>query len=495
MKTSRYWQFILQEDQVKVNWCDTLSKYGKGFLSAPHDKETNQAYVEACKKVGRKLNRTKKYLKPAYRLGILVLDDSKSRPEVTQILHKVGAKSAKLIDDQDFLDRPLKNKIVELITGHATSKLKFFGGISWDSEAQEHQELIPGKKPEVNFYHYYKPQCYSQSQLIEYCYWTKKCCKYLPAPDDEYKNSYYAGQYYPVWSADTIMRIEQTHPEVMRIAKRKYAKQHDPKQLDKVREANKKRRATLALHKAKKQQKIKQQTKLDIEKYTKEYQADLKQYLVKLPTEQHGLVTACYKMTVINHLAKYLHDYTNDFSGYLATRLQQMYSVEDIYSIKNTFLQLLYLINPKELKLTIYDPPQEDYWYDDWGNIHISNKPPHYYSCYNFALTFANIDFDYHMPYPIGNSYFPAIRNLSKIEQEPNFDGPYMFGEESDYTEQCYAADHNLIDDIKDWIDQTAKKHNLLNLDKLCLEKSQTINQAKDAHHKEAYKSLDREGC
>lgn len=62
MKTSKYWQFTLQEDQAKGNWCDILSEYGKGFLSVLHDKDTNQAYVEACKKVGRKLNRTKKYV-------------------------------------------------------------------------------------------------------------------------------------------------------------------------------------------------------------------------------------------------------------------------------------------------------------------------------------------------------------------------------------------------------------------------------------------------
>ena len=48
MKASRYWQFMLQEDQVKGNWGNTLSEYGKGFLSAPHDKDTNQAYAEAC---------------------------------------------------------------------------------------------------------------------------------------------------------------------------------------------------------------------------------------------------------------------------------------------------------------------------------------------------------------------------------------------------------------------------------------------------------------
>lgn len=62
MKTSRYWEFTLQEDQAKGNWYDVLSEYGKGFLSAIHDKDTNQAYAEACKKAGRKLNRTKKYV-------------------------------------------------------------------------------------------------------------------------------------------------------------------------------------------------------------------------------------------------------------------------------------------------------------------------------------------------------------------------------------------------------------------------------------------------
>lgn len=448
-KKSKYWKFTAVEDEMTKHWQHSLGKKGRGFLGKIIDDETTPEYDEACKKAGRRLNRTKKYRKPAYYHGVIALDEPMTKAEITDYLANAGAKDPEYISDQEVDDQSMKDAIAELTKGKYYTTLDshnntqvFPGNWTWSDEAKKQYDLVPGKKPELNFYRYFRPRMYSKTEIVKYCYWTNKCLQYLPhQADGTYSNDTYKFDY-DVWSTDTILRVERLFPVVMKCAKRKYDRQHDPDKQKKAKVAAAKRAKTRYETEQRKRKAI-------IAAVSKEFD----QMKLKLPAETAELEQMCYKMTILNHAAKYLGDWYNDQTSKLDEEVNNVYSMDNIYELKNKFLDILYLLNPKELKLSMYDPPQDDYWYDEWGEEHRSNRPAHYYACYNFELIFKDgNDYDYHMPYPLAKNKYPSISALPKINQIPNGVGPYMFGEEADKDELRYIASMNLLKEISQWI-------------------------------------------
>ena len=457
-KKSKYWKFTAVSEELTDNYNKLLGEKGRGFLGKLIDNQVTPEYKDACEKAGRKLNKTKKYLYPAYRYGVIALKEPMTKAEITAYLKVAGAKNPIFINDQTVDDQPMKHIISQLAVGPYFSSLEkkteTFGDWTWDAEARKDEDLVPGEKPELNFYRYYKPRMYSKTEIVNYCYWTNKCLSFLPTnPDDTYSNNTYKFDY-PVWSSDTILKTERTFPVVMKCAKRKYDRQHDPEKIKKAKEAKDKRANT-------RRKKELQRRKNVVLEYSKQ----LDKMKQKLPADKAELEQICFKMTILNHAAKYLGDYNNTGNSQLDRDVNSIYSMDKIYKLKDKFLDYLYVLNPKELTLSMFDPPQEEFWYDDWGEEHENTRPPHYYACYNFELVFKDgNDYDYHMPYPLAQQKYPGIAILPSIDQIPNGEGPYLFGEEADEDELRYIASMNLLKEIYSWIDKQLDKLGITDL-------------------------------
>lgn len=482
-KKSKYWKFTLLKDEEKTNWKSMLGLKGKGFVGKLIDDEPNQAYKTACQEAGYKIRKIKaKYCKPAYRKGIIVFSKSKTLAEVNEILKTAGAKNPELINDTAPYDKKLKTAIKKLIPGVLFKTLlkqtETFGGLNWEDEANKTVDLVPGERQPLNFYRYARPKMFSKTQIVNQCYWTNKCLDYLPGPDDEYDNDTYKFSY-DVWSSDTILRMENKYPEVMKKAKRKYERQNNPTEAAKMAKRVEKAKKTKQAHKKKQQEEAIKQWEKEKKDMIKEFNDGLKSCSVGLSNEQANLSQACFKMTTLNHLAKYLGDWDREYEDGTALyqKLTSIYSVNKIYKLKNRFLDLLYVLNPSGMQLTLYDP--RHFGDSLYGNLDFKDLSAdyNYYACYNFAIDFKNgFSYDYHLPYPIGCNKYPIIPALHAIDQIPNGDGPYMFGEEADYAEQDYAANHDLLADLSDWIDQQMNSNNIDNLQSAVHKRTKNYN-------------------
>lgn len=61
-------------------------------------------------------------------------------------------------------------------------------------------------------------------------------------------------------------------------------------------------------------------------------------------------------------------------------------------------------------------------------------------------------EFDFHEPYPVGRFDFPKLDSLSKVEQDVNEEGMFLFDREASFSESCLALAIDLTKPIKDFL-------------------------------------------
>lgn len=317
------------------------------------------------------------------------------------------------------------------------------------------------KRDEPDYRLWFPYKIYTKASLKRKRGWTDKCLRFLPKSTDLFQNPYYQSKIYPAWNQYIIADLEKREP-IKSILDKKGSKigQHKRKI------ANQKRKVSIARHKR---------------QSADNYNQRILQKASDLSPELTLLALVLSKLTILNHLAKYLSNWQHE--GNKSQRYQQLtkrYSPDTIYALKGRILRVLFHQFPKQLRLSFYQPDDPDkvsvnlcpdhleqarysfgsiseYICENMAEIyHCPNcqvtRIPNYYSCYNFAIELNNqLSFDYHLPYTLGKDYFPKIDQLPGIQQMPNEVGPFQFGHEAGSCELDYALQFDLLDDLNRW--------------------------------------------
>lgn len=505
MQESKYWIFKIMTKDLPDDWRDKLADY-TGILTSLRDQEAQPDHVESVlAKPSHYLNKHDK-AEPYYYV-VLLLPQPIKRTEATQIAHSVKGKFATMISDQDPIDMDLKLKLRSLMTSNVEKvydpeKFTYFGKARWCCDSDKKWQ---------NLKDYFYPHNYSKPQLIKYRYWTDKCLRYLPKPYDYYSNSTYKTTY-PVYNQDDIEKVELTEPVKSIIAKKK-KRLTDSDAIKKHQEIVSKTKATKVAHKKAKEKAIQEKLQKEAKLALTEFDQDIATIKNQYPETSKMLIAFKY-LTIANHLAKTLQElnygsrnYYNYYGYYkksqklseLDKNLMQKYSKDELYKIKGKALQRLYLDNFKYNKsltpnITLQAVVPEDtdrvdvyfcedhneerymfgespiaFYYDRQHEIDSCpacqvNRESNYYSFYFFKIKVDNILYDWHLPYPLGKDWLPSLSELPQIEQVPNEEGPFLYGEEASDKEKQIANARDIIAPIKEYINESKLKQGLKQL-------------------------------
>lgn len=477
LTSSKYWQFKLTETNAKKNWQDIIKN--KPVIVSP--KHTRDAQPKFLKENPKATSLHKKDKEKPFWVVFYINKEPTAKQEVQAFAKSIGGTYVKAIPDTDKYDWDLKQALRNSQktnfgeTKYALNKFQCFGNLVW-----KNFENAQG------YYYYLKPYCYSKAQLVKYRYWTNKCLKYLPkVADDERKNSYGSG-YYDVYSEDTVIRIERI-PKVAKIIERKQKRLNDPEQVKKAQATAKKRWKTL---KEKKKKKIEEEKQKLITKATP-VQAKLNQkieHIKQVDGKNAELGIALTYLEIVNHLAKTFqemeHGYPIEDDMVHALLLQKYKTSSDLYYLKDRLFKIIaqrklfgWGTSNKLIKLEAVIPPDSDLvsfdlcnyhrndfremsWkYDNIKEYYFDNKAYidscpdcdaqvvvfDYYSFYYLTVALPSGTTTWHIPYPIGSKYLPALRSLPIVKQTPNDpSSPFTFGREADENELLIGATVNL---------------------------------------------------
>lgn len=358
--------------------------------------------------------------------------------------------------------------VVDLRTG--TIRACHIMGKQGSGSQYDHNQLqwfgSKKKKPDERYWFYY--HIYTKFGLKKYRGWTDKCLRSLPKPTDEKQNPYYSGQSSPAWNQFVIEDLEKTEP-IKSILVKKKSPEYQKKRQDIKKKAQKTRKENII------------NAGVAYGKALRDY---VEQHADSLSDEQIKLAMVLQKLTVLNHIAKTLADSRNWGSkAWLSKKLWEKYNTDAIYDLKNKVEQVLMHYFNDVTMIRGYVPEDADKIWVDFCDDHnqerflsgygpldffysdplefidcprcyisVSNM---YYACYNFDVKLNNdLVFNYHCPYPVGKRYFGPILKMDRVDQMPNEASPFLFGHESSMDENEYAVSHDLMKDVKSWVDQ-----------------------------------------
>ena len=487
IQRSRYWRFKVIEKDAVDGWEHMVLNYPT-IISPKH---TRDAKPEFFKQNDHKTLRKADKLDPFY--YVFYLDQNKIDNTVVKALaDSIGGTEITLIPDQSPYDWDLKQALRKSAesnynSNYAINKFQTGNGVDWDNS-------------HTGYYYYLRPHYYSKNQLIEYRYWTKKCLDYLPSQPDDQKKSAYSRNYYDVYSEDTILPIEYEEPVASIIAKKK-KRLTDKDEIEKAKKAQEKRRETLKRHEQEKLAKAKQWLNKRGKNLVTNFKEELAEQKIK-DGNQYELGKIMKYMAILNHIAKTLQDievngnlYTSlaPDSNDIIKLLQKRYkSSEYVYNVKdklinriitenfvygqstNPYIDLKAVIPPNADKIYVrycydhnemrqwdYEAPQ-DFYYENQAMIDSCpecqvSRETNYYAFYYLSVNLPSGLTDFHVPYPIGQSFMPVLTDLPRVNQTPNIDGGYLFGREADDDELLLAINIDLLTPVLNY----AKQYNL----------------------------------
>lgn len=490
MQESKYWIFKIMEADFPKDYRQKLEKY-TCILTSIRDKEVKPDHIDSVMaKASHYINKNDKA--DPYYYVILLMPKTIKKTEATQIAHSVKGKFATMIPDQDPIDMDLKKKLRSLTTSNVDKsydpeQFTYFGTAKWCSNSDNKWS---------NLQHYFYPYNYSKPQLLKYRYWTQKCFDYLPSPTDYYNNSTYKTEY-PVYSQDDIERVELSEPVKTIIAKKK-KRLTDPEAIKKHKEVVAKVKATKLVHQKAKEKIEHQQLQDQAKSALAQFDHDIDIIKHKYSKSSQMLIAFKY-LAIANHLAKSLQEINYQYDSYYSKQqklskldnyLIQKYTTDELYKIKNQALERLYIDNFKynkscssniTLQAVIPENPDKisvyfceehnderymfgasplEYYYECQNEIdHCPyckvTKNSNYYSFYYFTIKVGDIKYDWHLPYPLGQSWLPNLHELPQIEQIPNDDSPFLYGETANKNEKLIANARDILTPILNYIDKS----------------------------------------
>lgn len=478
IQRSRYWRFKVIEKDAVDGWEHMVLNYPT-IISPKHTRDAKPEFLKNHTG-NERLHKADKL--DAFYYVFYLNKNAIDITSVKNLANRVNGTNITLIPDQSSYDWDLKlalrnSEKSNYSTNYLISQFQTGKDIIWKNE-----------NTHTGYYYYLRPYSFSQNQLLKYRYWTKKCLEYLPSHADGQKRSSYGSGYYDVYSEDTIDKIENEEPVASIIAKKK-KRLTDKNEIEKAKKTQEKRQQTIKRHKQEKLEKAKKKFKKESQDIIAKFKDELaKQKLADGSLYELGKVMKY--MAILNHIAKTLQDIEHSYA-YDDSKIFEDNNINEIlfnkyqssnylYQVKDQLINCLiaenfmygqstkpyinlkavipynadkvyvyYCEEHNEMRQIFEEMPQDFYFenknmIDSCSNCHVSLEP-NYYAFYYLSVNLPSGLTDFHIPYPIGQSFMPKLTDLPKIKQSFNANGGYLFGREADKNEILLAANLDLL--------------------------------------------------
>lgn len=197
--------------------------------------------------------------------------------------------------------------------------------------------------------------------------------------------------------------------------------------------------------------------------------------------DQGQLNRALFNLSILTCLTKNLNEYEIDKNDKLLQALQEKYDFNDIYDLKHDFLQYLlenfaeyvtvaavippephkyrvYLCNfhNKNRRYPFYQSAIEYYSYhrediDQCSECKVESQL-HYYSSYYLEVQLEQQKYVFHVSYPLGKSWLPALTQIAKVDNGPQ--QRLSLEQKANEEELLWAYDNDLLAEVAEFMNQ-----------------------------------------